>query len=186
MKSRPWKKMMENCLRRSDTFSYGNSKSLVGRNWWTMRGKLSIPEPRTWFPAELNSTKPFPSPLSLSLRDQRISLSLYNEEFYTFVWNGWQAANSVIFSFCQLLKKLGKWKLLPSLWLVPKFQRLWLSAYTSAAYFGLYQSLWTETMVQARSFHPSMALLGKIKATLMSNMGAQSSSRLGHCDPTNI
>lgn len=74
---------------------------------------------RNWIPRSH-----FPH-LSLSLRDQRISLSLYNEEFYTFVWNGWQAANSVIFSFCQLLKKLGKWKLLPSLWLVPKFHRIW-------------------------------------------------------------
>lgn len=51
-----------------NTFSYGNSRWLAGRSWWTTIGKLSIPELGTWFPAELSSRKPF---LSCSLFGER-------------------------------------------------------------------------------------------------------------------
>lgn len=109
-----------------------------------MRGKLSIPEPRTWFPAELSSTTPFPSLSEGS--DQGIPLKkpiqwrvlhvccikrLTSSKFGSFF----------LFDYFFGLKNLGKWKLIPSLWLVPKFHRIWTACGCSIYIGGLFWSL---------------------------------------------
>ena len=136
-----------------------------------MRGKLSIPEPRTWFPAELNSTKPFP-PLSLSL-----ALSLERPrnspkikanpmKSFTRLLYRMKRLTSSKFSYFSLfdyffgLKNLGKSN---ESWFrrcdwcqnFIESEPLVVVAYSLVAFFDIYRSLWTQTIVQARSFNQS-------------------------------